>query len=249
MKPSPLLLAALIPSLALVASVAVLVREEPDRRPTTEPAPVPARIGVAEPSREKAPELITRASTPIPLPPSATKPTGFTQSRRVSDSAVFGTTESKRDLPTADANPYPPDEHREEVREVARQMISRQETSRITPGSAAYPRATQLVVSQVTPLGTAPITNSAPVVATPAPKVDGAKALATAQEETKTLPAPVAIQPPPSPPAATALANPLPRKPWPRGPFTPEEELYRAQFGEGALSAALRDEALGTEKP
>ena len=48
--------------------------------------------------------------------------------------------------------------------------------------------------------------------------------------------------------SASAPVSEIPDRPaWPRGPFTIEEERYRAQFGAAALSAALREEALGPE--
>ena len=48
--------------------------------------------------------------------------------------------------------------------------------------------------------------------------------------------------------SASAPVSEIPDRPaWPRGPFTIEEERYRAQFGDAAMTAVLREEALGPD--
>ncbi len=53
--------------------------------------------------------------------------------------------------------------------------------------------------------------------------------------------------------ATLSLSEPVSKIPdrpaWPRGPFTIVDERYRAQFGDAALTAALREEALGPDEP
>ena len=49
--------------------------------------------------------------------------------------------------------------------------------------------------------------------------------------------------------APIAVAEGTERPSWPRGSFTPEEQLYRAQYGWAAFSDALRGKALDSPEP
>lgn len=248
MKTSLRLLFSLGSTLALVAAVVVFVQEAPDGSPSAEAAPNSSDASGVLLNGESAHELTERKPLRAPLTRSELKPRLSSQTPAMSGSPASPVNRLERGDSSANGELRLPTGEQERASEQSGRMV------RDNSGNASkriiHPQAAGLGLpgSTVLPQTGAPVANREPIQEN-APNAELARAATSVPQASQ---APISPDPKvdSSPaPAPVALSAPAKRVPWPRGPFTPEEELYRAQYGAAALSDALREEALGPEKP
>ena len=248
MKTSTWLLFPLGSTFALVAAVVVFVQGAPDGLPSPEAAPNSSDVLGVWLNEESAHELPGRNPARAPLPRSELKPRLSSQTPATSSSPALSANRSDRGDTSANRKVRLPTEEDERASEqsgrivhgiscTAPKWITRSPAAGLRlPGSTVVPQTGNLVANHEPTKENAPNADLARA-ATPVPQAT--RAPISPDTKVASSPAPVPV----------ALSTPPKRVPWPRGPFTPEEELYRAQYGAMALSDALREEALGPEKP
>lgn len=242
MKISPLLLASLVSTAALVATVIVFVEGERDIQTSTTPAvdagavpansSLPAKYGSTRPSGGVADKVRLSTSTRSADRSPANRPRSSAANNFPSAAA------------SAIAAPDAPQSAAPDFKATGpAEMRSRQAPSsaRRIPKWVTHPQAAILLQS-----GERPVEASSAVAG-----------------EQATVPIPPFVRSPepiahaaPAVPIGSAVlmprlvaAEPANQSPWPKGPFTSEEELYRAQYGAAAFSAVLREDALGPVNP
>lgn len=222
-------------------AVAIFVNDGQDR--SRNAGAVTSHLPVPDPGRNiewrSAPAAFARQQVDPVRPDIA-------QNKAVSNMSVAGPSPFNRQLPPSNFPEDPLQTSQELTDESPKQ--SERARPRPIPKWVTHPQAALL-------LGTAVRSKVAESATSRTPSrenLPSAKAVRTATRvpETPVAATVSAFNPvvPVSRPAALALQENPDQPSWPRGPFSPEEELYRAQFGWAAFSAVLREEAIGPEE-
>lgn len=240
MKPSLLLPTLLISTTALVAAVVFFVEDRSEHLASGSVVTDGVQCSfVVDPHVGSGGKLAASGSASAPSIPVDSLSQNPVQTHEVSDrfSMVASSSRQETRLPRAEVSPL----H-------GSHEFSEQQTGGTVRGSSpkvsrrvTHPQAAILPGSAMPPGETALVTNRDPVVEV-LPKSD----MLPVRNATRNK-APAATGSAKLAPIAPVTASSRPR--WPRGPFTPEEELYRAQFGAEALANTLRAEALGSDEP
>ena len=243
MKTSPLLLASLVSTIALVVAVAVFMQEEQGRLPATEAAGNPPSLAGSGQDVESVskPALREPASAPLPLPDLSS--VASMHESEVSDSPVSVVRSSKRETSFASPEIDSSNGVRKSSSEGNGQSI------RNFPRWVTRPRGVVLLGAAVSGETSALASNQNPALENHPTPIATRPAKSGQEVKARDSFSPATTITPAARPASAPLSESRGRIPWPRGPFTPEEELYRAQFGAAALSSALREEALGADAP
>jgi hypothetical protein len=235
MKPTPLLLTALGINLALVSVVGVSILKE-----TSGPTPPSPRVDAVTFPNSAPRRTLSKRDQQVPparsasaaAPPAVARATAkvLTQDQTMNTETGFSTSND-----SIEALDEPP-----------RATAPSAQRAGAIPKWAIHPEAQIPLlrsrppqnVAAVVPLRDPAVENAPPSVFEP---VATAQAKATAPSE-------------PGPHANTPNSNINEMKlarssPWPRGSFTREEQLYRAQFGWQAFAAALSGRAATSEDP
>ena len=244
MKTSPLLPASLVSTIALVAAVAVFVQDEQGRLPTSEAAGNSPNISVLGANSELVSKPAPRKSASAPLPLLDTSSPVLVHDRNsdVSDSPASAVSSFKRDTSSPDPRMDWSGDGRESSNE------GRGQSARSVPRWVTRPHGAVLLGAAVSAQTSALVSNQNPALENQ-PTPIATRPATSGQEAARSSFSPATPITPAARPASVPRPETRGRIPWPRGPFTPEEELYRAQFGAAAFSATLREEALGPVEP
>ena len=252
MKIPPLLFTSLASSLALVAAVTVFIQEKPDRLPATQAPTTLSPTEITEPSPEPTRIAAVRETTTVSSEHPASTSPAVIHARNAEPNAASSPTEIKRLIPLSNSERASLTDLDHAANEAAGQVANRNRISRGALNWVNPPQSTGLPGAKASPAQTGPIPNGK-LAAQGNTSSPPAVKLPDLVAETRAAQSPPlsdrADLTPASTTASASASATRSRPPWPRGPFTPEEEMYRAQFGEAALSATLRDESLGTAKP
>ena len=238
MKTTTLLLASLVSTILLVAAVVVFIQDESAGLQ----AETPKNSAVDRQNADFGPEPARRRSLLTPSQRLNASSQALVQYTELSDEPVARVASLNQDITLS-------------VPE-ARLLREDDESSKVDSGRSArnsspgrtrwdtHPRTS--VVRGVS----ASVQRSAPAAkggaATESHPTAAPIQPATFAQEATSTPRPSTIAGTRATLSASAPVSEIPDRPaWPRGPFTIEEERYRAQFGDAALTAALREEAIG----
>ena len=222
-----------------MAAIASYVQIEPDRSANAERATNPPNVSTFMWNENPARELAKREAPSVPQPRMETKSRDLRRDRISTRNPASPTIRFESRASSEEVEAHLPDRNYESPGGRPGQPARRH--SRWVVNRVANQQTVVFHGSTQSPQESTPAKSREPVFEH-IPAGQPARSESPVREATRGSPSSVST-------VARGVSITPERPPWPRGPFTPEEELYRAQFGAQALSAILREEALGPENP
>jgi hypothetical protein len=238
MKRTPLLLTALGINVALVSVVGVSILKD-----TCDPTPPSPRVDAVTPTNSEPRRTLSKREPKRDQQVPSTRSASFAASPAVARTTAEVPVQDQ--TMNAETGFSANNESIEALQEPARVIAPTAQRAKAIPQWAVHPQV-QVRLRSVPPRnGTAVVPLRDPAVENAPPSllepVEAAQATAAVPSDSgpQTNAANFGIE----------EIDPPHSSPWPRGSFTREEQLYRAQFGWQAFAAAVRERAVTSEHP